>query len=537
MRNTTDMKIKFLGIIPQYKTRNLNLSPQEIAAFSGLLTFKGDSVEDLIDEAQRKHQDITKKVKLILRKSSLRGHASMATMPVFCFSFEASKMLGSMLTGITHSSALMHSGRRAEVSKAHNVCPAAIFKNFEAKELYEKASNLNIKVFNDLLKLGVIKDEAGKILHYGTYGTGIITLPAESLATFAREYELEKKWMPEEGGILLKAIEKEMRGLGIDLLFATRDAAPKNTYPYPNLFKDPKRNHLVRDIKADFGTEEDEVRVFNVDALLGRGFKERVNEIKKYQEELFLEKEKLRKNWRKLLDLKRKLVRDYQNAVNVKTLSNVSWRVWRDKKRHRTAPVTTESIYYCIDRAWSVIKKHEKDFNKKARLSEDALDEIDKVFAIPSKLRLKEKTLKLYMRALFTSMKAYNDLLKLGIKEKDAVFVIPRAIRIDMVQEYNLYNLVDGYYQLRSCPTADEQIFRQTKEEIRQLKEILDYKGLKELSYLIQPKCVNAGFCPEEETCGFILGFVDGYDSKFHAEMKEDLEKGFKERLGKINKG
>ncbi len=88
MRKTEDMKIKFLGVIPWYKNENLELSPQEVAAFSGLLTFRGDSVEDLIMEAQEKGQDISKKVKFILRKSSLKGHASMATMPVFCFTFE-----------------------------------------------------------------------------------------------------------------------------------------------------------------------------------------------------------------------------------------------------------------------------------------------------------------------------------------------------------------------------------------------------------------------------------------------------------------
>ena len=123
MKKTTDLKIKFLGVLPQYGRGKTKLSPQQIAAFSGLLTFKGDSVEKLVREARRKKQNIDEKVKLILGKSALRGHASMATMPVFCFSFEGSKMIGSMLTGITFSSALMHSGRRAGVTLKDNVYP------------------------------------------------------------------------------------------------------------------------------------------------------------------------------------------------------------------------------------------------------------------------------------------------------------------------------------------------------------------------------------------------------------------------------
>jgi thymidylate synthase ThyX len=535
MRKTHDMKIKFLGIIPWYKNEKIELNPQEVAAFSGLLTFRGDSVEDLINEAQDRGQDISKKVKFILRKSSLKGHASMATMPVFCFTFEASKMIGSMMTGIMYSSALMHSGRRADVGRDHNVYPKSISDNSEALKLYQEASFKNIDTFNKLLELGVIKDEAGKILHYGTYGTGIITLPAESLATFAREVENESSWMPEEGKILVSMMEKELKELGIDLLYATRSVAPKNTLPYPNLFKDPSKTNFVRDIAEDRELEDTELKVIGVDSYLGKGFEKRVKEIKDYQDKLFSDKDLLKKEWKELLNLKRGLIRDYQNAFSLKTYSNVSWRVWRDKKRHRTASVTTESIYYCLTQALKVTNRYKDEFNKNRTLSDEGIEAIDRVFAVPPKLRKDPETLEKYLDCTFSSMDTYEKLLGMGVKEPDAVFIIPRAVRIKMIQEYNLYNAMDGYYPLRSCPTADEQILRQTRDEIKQLTDILDEKELTFMNWLVGPKCMGAGFCPEEESCGYIKKHVKGYDDEFHEAMKENLEDLFLNKMDEIN--
>ncbi|MCP3927063.1 MAG: FAD-dependent thymidylate synthase [Desulfobacterales bacterium] len=535
MRKTEDMKIKFLGIIPWYKNKNLELSPQEVAAFSGLLTFRGDSVEDLIKEAQEKGQDISKKVKFILRKSSLKGHASMATMPVFCFTFEGSKMVGSMMTGIMYSSALMHSGRRADVGRDHNVYPKSILENEEALKLYKDAAFNNIDTFNKLLELGIIKDESGKILHYGTYGTGIITLPAESLATFAREVENESSWMPEEGKIIVKKMQSELKALGIDLLYATRSVAPKNTLPYPNLFKDPAKNNFVRDIAEDRDLEDTELKVIGVDSYLGKGFERRVKEVKDYQDKLFADKELLKREWKELLNLKRNLIRDYQNAFSLKTYSNVSWRVWRDKKRHRTASVTTESIYYGLEQALKITNKFKDEFNSKRVISDEAIEAIDKVFAIPLKLRKNPEALEKYLDCTFSSMGTYEKLLGMGVKPSDAVFIIPRAFRIKMIQEYNLYNIMDGYYPLRSCPTADEQILRQTRDEIKQLTEILDEKELSFMNWLVGPKCMGPGFCPEEKTCGYIKKHVKDYDDDFHEEMKENLEELFLQKMDEIN--
>ena len=534
MKKTTDLNIKFLGIIPQYSTKDLKLTPQQVAAFSGLLTFKGDSMDKLARDAQIKKQDINKKVEFILRKSSLRGHASMATMPVLGFSFEGSKMIGSMITGITFSSALMHSGRRAEVTLNENAYPTGILKNKRAFKLYRKYSEQNINVFNQLLDAGIIKDEASKILHYGTYGTGVLSMPVESLVTFLHEWNMEKEWMPEEGGFLLEQLEKNFKKWGVDSLYATRTVAPRNTYAFPNLFKDPKPTNLVRDLTDRKLLKNNDVKVVTMDSISGPGFKARVEAFLKLQKKIFNNKATLKKEWPRLLEERRKLIRDYGNVLNLKVLSRVSWRVWRDKKRHRTAPVTTESIYYCLDEAGKVFKKFQKYFDKHGDLEEKNVKILDQVFAVPPFTRKEDKTRKLYLKAAFDSIQTYRRLVEMGIKPSEAVFIIPRGFRITMVQDYNLHNLIEGYYPLRSCPTADEQLYRLTVQELIQIERELKSKKLGYLGGLLERKCVTAGLCPEEKSCGYIKSQVKGYDDNFHEEMKVNLEDRFQAKLKEI---
>ena len=65
---TRQLKVKFLGITPVLKDETGVLNPQEIVALSALLTFKGRSVQTLLKESIEKGQDITEKIKNILRK-------------------------------------------------------------------------------------------------------------------------------------------------------------------------------------------------------------------------------------------------------------------------------------------------------------------------------------------------------------------------------------------------------------------------------------------------------------------------------------
>jgi len=527
---TSDLKVKFLGITPVLKDETGVLNPQEIVALSALLTFKGKSVQYLLKETIEKGQNINEKIKNILRKSSLKGHASMATTPTLCFSYEASKFLDSGLTGMVFASALMASGRRTDTKISDIVYPTTVLKSKKAQKIYKETSEKNINFLNQLLAGGVQKDEASKILQYGIYGTGIIQFPIESIVSLKREYEQEKEWMPEEIGFLVEKIEKELKKLGVDLLYTTRVAAPRNTYPYPHIFKNPKETNLIRDLG---GQSRDLFRIISADFLATPGLKKRLNEFKNELKTAIKSKNSLKKKWLGLISLRQQIARDYNLAANVKILSSVAWRVWGDKKRHRTVPMIVESVYYCIERTIKVFRKYKGKIKNK-KLSEKELEQINSVFSIPPTIRNNKDFLFGYLERALDSLEVYHKLISLGVKERDAIFIVPRGLKLDVLQDFNFYNLIAGYYPLRICSTAEEELRRLSIKETVAIKKLLKQKKLGWLAEHIVPKCHVVGFCLEEKSCPMIKSLVPDYSEEFHNEMKQDLEDKFQEILKKV---
>lgn len=557
MRNllTSNLRVKFLGLIPLFKEKDqLILNPQQIVSLSALTTFKGKSIKRLFEESKAKGEDLNKKTIKILQKSSLRGHASIATTPAVCISYEASKFLDSALTGIVFSSSLMASGRRTDTTEKDIVYPEAISKNKKAKKIYYDISKKLIDVFNELLANGVIKDEASKLLQYGIYGTGIINLPIESIISLKRECEKEKEWMPEEVGFLLTAIEKKLKGFGLNLLYGTRLAAPRNTYPYPNIFKDPKKVNIVREL-AKSKSLEGSTKIVSSDIFLQKGLKEKFSELNKKIKKTFSSLIRIKKDWYDILADYQDIFRDYNPSLRLRILSSVAWRVWGEKKRHRTVPMVSESIYFCVDRTVKVFKKYSKEIRNFAinphtitsasaggakmqdrRLFGVGVSDIEKVFSIPPTIKGNQEYLGKYLLTALESFEAYTKLLKLGIKERDAVFLIPRGVKIDVLQEYDFYNLITGYYSLRLCSTADEELRRKTLEESVLIKKLLKRKDQSWLADFIAPKCQLIGFCPEEKSCGYIKSRVKAYNEDFHQQMKDILKQKFEENLKNLGK-
>jgi len=520
MLTTAKLKVKFLGILPIFKQKIGFFSPQEIVAFSALLTFKGKSVQRLIKESLKKGEKIEEKIKKILRKSSLRGHASLSTTPVLCFLYEGSKFLDSLLTGMYFGSFLVSSGRRTNTTSKDIVYPQRILKSKRILDIYRSSSEKTINFYQFLCEKGIGKDVASKILQYGIYGTGIIQLPLESFVSLKREYQIENEWMPEETGILIQKIESYLKKYKADLLYTTRLIAPRNTYFYPNIFKNPVNSNLVREIDYD---RERGFKIVSADIYFTEGFKKEISSLKKKIQKVAGDKKKIKKEWYNLLLLRRRIIRDYNSNFNIKIISSVPWRVWGEKKRHRTCPQVVESVYYCIQRTVKLFKSLKKQI-KKGDLRKEAIQEIEKFFSIPDLIKSNKEFLQKYLETALFAFESYDTLIKEGIKPRDAIFLVPRATKIDVLQEYNLYNLLAGYYPLRLCQTAEEEMRKNTLKEIRAIKNLLSRRGYKWLADFISSKCHTIGFCPEEKFCGQIIGLVRNYDQQFHQKMKEDLE-------------
>jgi len=532
MLSTRDIKLKFLGITPVWSDGTGVLPPQHLVALSGLLTYSGKSIGAILEELRREGKDIDKKTIAILRQSSLKGHASMATTPAFSFSYEASKFIDSGLTGIVFASAIMASGRRTDTVPEDIVCPQAIAKDLRAKEIYRRESEKNIDALNRFLTGGIGKDEASKILQYGIYGTGIIQFSIESLATLKREYESEREWMPEDIGFLIEEIEKELESAGVDLLYATRLAAPRNNYPYPNIFKDPEESNLARDIAAGVKGRET-FKIIAADFVSSAGLEKRLKDLGKRIKAAVADKKKLEREWPEILACRQQICRDYGPSVNIKIFSSSAWRVWGDKKRHRTVPMAVDSIYQSAARAARILGGFKKQIEEKA-LSHGMIDEIDRVFSVPPAVLNHKEFLYEYIQRAADSLLAYEELLKMGIKARDAIFVVPRGLKLDMVQDYNLYNLIAGYYPLRICATAEEELRRASIKEATAIKNLLQEKGMDWLGRHIVPKCHCAGFCLENNCCGAIKGLMRDYDESFHAQMHRGLETKFQSVLNNL---
>ena len=526
---TKNLKIKFLGITPALKDKTGFLNPQQIVALSSLATFKGKSIKKLLEEIAISGESLDERIKGILQKSSLRGHASIATTPTLCFSYEGSKFLDSALTGIYFSSSLVASGRRTGTNEKDIVLPNKIFTNKKAKKIYQNASEEIIRFFNYLLAQKIPKDEASKILQYGIYGTGIIQLPIETIIGLKKEYLKEKEWMPDELGILLKKIEKETKELGIDWPYSTREVAPRNVYPYPNIFKNPQESNLTRELRKKIELKNGP-KLISIEVLITPELKKKLSNFKKEIQDTFVSLVKIKRNWQRLLSLRQVIFRDYNSALRIKILSAVPWRVWGEKKRHRTCPQIIESIYYCISRTVQRFRKFKKPIRKR-QITQKMIKEIEEVFSIPPSIKQKKETLSQYLLVGLEGLEAYQKLLNLGIKPREAIFVVSRAVKIDILQEYDLYNLLTGYYPLRVCLTAEEEMKRNSLKEVAQIKNALTKKGLGFLNDFIVPKCGITGFCPEEKSCPMILSIVKNYNENFHQDMKKELKNKFKENL------
>ena len=531
---TSDFNIKFLEITPVYKDKTGVLNTQEMVAIAGLITFKGKSIKNILREIRAKGENLNDKIVTILQKSSLVGHASMATTPTFSVAFEGSKFLDSALTGIIFSSSLMSSGRRTDTTKKDIIFPDKIFLDKRAKIIYQETSEKIINFFNFLLSKGIIKDEASKILQYGIYGTGTIQLPVESIVGLKREYLREKEWMPEEVWFLIKKIEKATKKLGVDLLYTTRELAPRNIYPYPNIFKDPNKSNLVRELRESEKLTGGS-KLISLDVSIPRGLKKKLEDLKKKRKETFSSLKRIRKNWFNLLSLHQEIFRDYNLALKLKVLSSVPWRIWGEKKRHRTCPQIIESIYYCIGRTIKRFNKFKKQIEKK-KINAKSLREIEEVFSLPPSIKENPEFLSSYLLTALQAFESYRKLIKLKIKPRDAIFLIPRGVKIDILQEFDLFNLLTGYYPLRLCQTAEAEMKRNTQKEIIDIKNALAQKGYKWLNDFIGPKCEIVGFCPEEKTCGWVKGLVKDYNEHFHREMKEELRNSLTKNLKKLGK-
>jgi hypothetical protein len=320
------------------------------------------------------------------------------------------------------------------------------------------------------------------------------------------------------------------------MLYATREVAPRNFYPYPNIFKDPKKSNLAVELKRQYKTNGVKSKVFDLHIMPSAGLRKQMLTLGKLSDVTMGNLAKTKKNWKTLLDLRQDIVRDFNSVMSFKVLSCVPWRVWGDKKRHRTVPQSVQSIYDAINKASKTFAKYKNQIEK-GNLSDNLIKDIQKVYSVPPTIRSKKETLQIYLQAVGESFEAYNKLLKLKIKPNDAIFLIPRGVKMDILQTYDLYNFITGYYPLRICSTAEEELRRVAWDEVCQIKELLKQKGYIWLAKFVIPKCKTVGFCPEQKFCPIANTFANKrYNDSYHKTMQDELAKEYQNKLKNLGK-
>jgi len=519
MVNIIDPKVEVVDYGPKIVVDGqVVMTPDQVVYSASGITFKDTDFFQQARDQIAAEQITPEKMRDNLINSAGAGHASLATTPFLWLAVkgDASKMVDSMFTGAVYSTSLMPSGRRIPVAEDQIVVPRGIaHKGASAIERYLKTSEANIDAYEQLMKQGVKKEEAAKIVQYGHRGGGFLGMPLETVASFARQFKENKDAIPREGLEIIAQIEDFIHSHGMGITYAARMNAPRESCPNPGIF------HYGRNLTelVEMGRVLVNPVLMDVECFDNP---ERDKKIKKYLErrqKVFSDPENLHKNWRGLLAELGDIVNEFNDSVSVTTLSNSPWRVWGEVKRHRTLDQTAESVYCAARRTLELVKKtgvYITQGNKEQvrKLSED----YEEVFSMPPSIKGDDDKLRFWIGRVVDSFETYDTLVSLGVAESDAIHVIPRGMKFGIQKRFDLYNLTTGYMSLRLCDTCEPEMKRTTELERRLVIESRSVPDA--IKELLTPKCSYVGFCPEgdydKRCCKQVRLYVPGYDKDVH---------------------
>jgi hypothetical protein len=505
------------------------VTPDEFVYGASQITYKDVGALQELIENKKEGKDVREQMIKSVIKSAGAGHASMPTTPVMWVFLEGecSKMVDSLFTGVRYGSSLMPSGRRVPIDTEAIVIPqdfpisqenVAVPDAFhgDAEKLYLQVSRENIKAYEILQQRGVSTQEASKIVQYGHKGGGFMLMSLETLANLSRDFK-DNPYIPKEGKEIIKQLEDFVHSHGMEVTYESRKAAPRTGCPNPGIFH--KRNNFPHSLAKKYHLDGPSLvgEVIFEDTL---ELEERVNAYLKMRKEVFSSPENVAKGWKALLKEEDEIIADYNDSLRACTYINQPWRVWGETKRHRTMLQTAESVYHGRDRMSAFL------FQSKEK--ELTLDYVKQFFSVPESVAKDPENMRLWKERIVESNNAFEMLLRMGVKESDAIQITPRGMKFGVTKNKDFYNITLGHDSLRLCSTAEPEMREITEQEANLVKNKLpDY-----MRELIGPKCMNVGFCPDKN-CGKVnqyLGFQ--YTKEFHGEI-QDIRRN--EIMGKIS--
>jgi thymidylate synthase ThyX len=516
-------KVSVIGYGPKIDLGNKGeATPDEIIRFAALTTYKDISILDEIAELKKEGEYDQKIITKSLIGSAGAGHASMSTTPGIWFMLEGdcSKAVDSIFTGTKYGSFLMPSSRRIPVNKEQIVVPDGILKqDIGAVDQYMKASKGNIETYEFLKENKIIsKQEASKIVQYGHRGGGVMFMPLETIINFAKDFE-DNDSIPQEGKEVISQLEEFIHNNGMGITYEAKKSAPRIGSIIPTIFHYKK--NIAQELKFDPKNQFDPF-LMNLTYIQSDQFEKQAFAYLKKHKEILSSVKNIKQGSKELLNQLEPIVTGYNDCISATIGSRIPWRIWGEVKRHRTLDQTPESIYWATKRAVEVNKKYLENPNV------DLVSTFSPIFSIPNELKKDRENLKKWVNTFSNSLTAYENLLNMGVKKSDAILVIPRGLKLNIVKRFNLFNLTAGYMSLRLCGTCEPEMKDLTEKEH---KLILNNEILPDqIKKLIMPKCGYVGFCPDRN-CGKINKFVKFYDQDIHKKIKKHREAIIKSKL------
>lgn len=550
--NEYDLKVNIMGFWPKRDIQEPELRKaffkkrigrdflggDELVSYAQPLVSKGMDFAALEEEILKDIQYSEKSLEEVVYDKTAtgigRGH-SLGGLSGVVLGVHGTKMIDSGLTGLVASRSLVTSSRRRETTNEEIVVPKALVNKPELLKEYVEVSqevfNLAGEFKEKFKKLGGI-ETFNKLIPYNNPADLFIVLPLDTLATLAFEVMHDREnangnFVPREIHNLVSKFSDITKEVGLNTMYEQRIRVPRDTYLHYTVFRDPllKNEALEEAEKRDMPLQP---MVIDSSVNLTPSALKELKRLKEFAEgnmKIQDPKELADAAKRYMLSM-RAFVGENNESVRVKILDTLSWRVWSEQKRHATLRQSVESVYSAAERnaqnisqLWPII--HGAHCASQPSTIENILEpgfieEAEKSIIIDERLKKQPQLLAPYLYYTAKQLKLFQKMLEAGIEPRDALYIVPKNIRLRTMEHYDLINLIDLELPLRLCDTCEPE-----RKATAWKKRDIIAGNVPELDYFLYPKC-GGGFCTEAKYCGHLTS-KRKYNKELHKAVKREM--------------
>ncbi|MBT4165950.1 hypothetical protein HOE04_02840 [archaeon] len=457
-----------------------------------------------------------------------RGH-SLGGLSGVVLGVHGTKMIDSGLTGLCASRSLVTSSRRRETGTGDIAIPESLRGHElldEYMQISEEVFNLSKKFKEKFGKSGGV-ETFNKVIPYNNPADLFIVLPLDTLATITSEVNADRlnpngNFVPRELYALSEMFHEITGQIGQNTMHEQRIRVPRDTYLHYTVFKDPASLNYALEKGEEVGMNVNPV-VTGLQTDFTRGFRQGLEELKELNEKLMRieNPEELYEKSQSYMYALREFSNEFNESLGVKIADTLSWRVWSEQKRHATLRQSVESVYSGAERAyqqikglWPTIESANSDGDFEAL--KNVLGEIEENIVIDDRLKKKPEVLMPYVYQTAKQLMFYGKMMEDDFEPRDALYIVPKNIRLRTLENYDLVNLINLEFPLRLCDACEPE----RKASSWRKREAIAEK-LPELDYFLKSKC-SVGFCTEGNYCKQIMDQRD-YGKELHKQTQQAM--------------